>query len=150
MRPTKVAHASFNEATRLSPERGSFWGNVRTAAWYAASDVVERNPFCRPLLVAVASTDLLNECELYPDRASLEAPVIEHDPNHRTVIVPRWYQDYETLGWEQSIVDIGAVYAVHDDHIRPQSLSLINSSKSFAEFRDKIDATLTHTSALTP
>jgi hypothetical protein len=143
MRPTKVAHASFNQ-DRLPPLTGSFWGCIRTAAWYAASDVVERNPFCRPLLIAAARRELEGDYRLAPDRASLDAPVIHRQNKHE--IQARWYKDHQSLGIDDALNEIGAVYAIHDENIPPQSLTIISSMQGFRRFlEEKLDTEKTRT-----
>lgn len=142
MRPTKVAHASFNETDRLSPLRGSFWGCIRTAAWYAASDVVERNPFCRPLLIAATRLELERDYRLAPDKASLDGPVVFRSNKHE--IQDRWHRDHQTLGIEEALTEIGAVYAIHDEHIPPKSMTIIRSMEAFKRFlEEKLDAETT-------
>jgi hypothetical protein len=134
LKPTAIAHAHFGPPETLAGTRGSFWGCIKTAAWYAESDVIERHQFGRPVLFAVPCQNLHDRYGLYPDKASFYAPVVparlEALRNQRD----RWELCHRELGWAAGMDEIGAVFAVHEEHIPPQEIAIIESVAAFQTF----------------
>lgn len=136
MRPTRVAHAYFDRKTLdLHGGNGSFWGQLKTAAWYAESDVLDIYQSGRPVLIAAATDVLACKYPLHPDRATLDAPV---DATLREALRGRaddWYKHHSTLGWEQALREIGAIFAVHEEPIPFEEMAVITSTTDFEAFR---------------
>lgn len=133
LRPTVISHARFRDEALIKEQEqfrhhGSFWGTVRTAAWYARSGVIDRYGYGRPVLISALTSDFGNEFPLMPDKSSVNSPVdatsLIHDPS----VLNSWLLDGHQRAWQDALDEIGAVYAVHHERMPTRMFRVISST----------------------
>lgn len=136
MAPTDISHATIPQS---DDRNGSFWGDVHTAAAYADDTCKYRNPGSRPCLLMTFAEDLARDYDLYPDLATLDGPLKGltklDDPDVRSKWDNRYNADEWNVGqhlpWEESLDDLGAIIAAHEDYINPDDIFVIRSIEAF-------------------
>jgi hypothetical protein len=108
MRPTDAFELFDGE--EMSSE-GSFWGSIRTAAWYAEDSSIHRKGG-RAAIIACPTSFLQIYSTLGADIPSRDFPVpgltMLEDPE----TAARW-GDGMLRTWQESLADLGAVTAIH-------------------------------------
>ena len=135
MVPTDIIHAiaagSFNDA-------GSFWGDIHTAAAYAEDTVAERDPGSEPVILMANVPDLEAEFQLLPDLATLDFPMKGLTKLDDQAVYDNWINNHRTLAWQQSLAELGAIIAVHDEPLPPAYIQDIRTKADFeAMFHSK-------------
>lgn len=135
MRPTLAFETTWDGSEIKS--RGSFWGTVDVAAWWAVDAASRRGG--NPALIAVRAEDLADLARLEIDIPTRDFPQYEtalDDPDR----APLWATG-QTRCWEDSLNDLGSVTAIHEARIqmdsatvfdRFESLKLILGARSFS------------------
>lgn len=147
--PTDLQDAYFKKRVDFDDpdfgSEGTFWGLLRTAAWYAEDTVVERNNCdTQPILIAADTLQLSLDYALYPDKASLEGPIDKALPVSTVDgLADAWLKSGARFRWERGLKELGAIFAVHDEYIDPSKLGIIRNVEDFRSFliaRNLIDA----------
>lgn len=141
MTPTVVSHAVPAGVTRT---RGSFWGDVEAAVSYAEDTVFERegcgsptldNP---PILIAVPIRSLEERFPLFPDLATLEAPVDGLTKLDQPGVSEFWWANYDQLGWKESLRDLGAIVALHKNPVRLKDAFMLSGPDELVAIEEKM------------
>lgn len=132
LRPTITSHARFLDEALFQEEEqfrhyGSFWGTVRTAAWYARSGVIDRYGYGKPVLISALTSDFGNEFPLMPDKSSADSPVDLTSPINDPRVLNRWLLEGHQHDWQDALYEIGAVYAVHNERMPTRMFRVISS-----------------------
>jgi len=93
---------------------GSYWGNVRTAAAYAEDTVSERDPDGLPVLLAITTASLEELCVIRPDGNTIDFPLKGLTRLDDSDVADKWFRNFRKLSWQESLLDLGAVVALHD------------------------------------
>lgn len=124
MRPTMAFEVVGDDEQSC---QGSFWGTVEVAAWWAVSAATNRGG--RPVLVAIATEDLARIADLGIDIPSRDFPQTGAEPFDDPVVAARWaVGEYPT--WEDSLLDLGSLTAIHDDVLSMDSAMIFDTVES--------------------
>ncbi|NTF17185.1 hypothetical protein G6L37_01915 [Agrobacterium rubi] len=119
MRPTDAFEVLHDGEETMT--QGSFWGTVRTAAWYAEDKSFHRGD--RPALIACPVGFLQTYSTLGIDIPSRDFPVPGLTQLEDPGTAARWATGM-TRTWQDSLSDIGSVTALHEE-ILPLDAALI-------------------------
>lgn len=106
-------------------DRGSFWGDVHTAAAYA-EDTARVRDSSLPVLVAIRTEELLADCALHPDLATLDFPLKGLTRLSEPGVYDKWARNFRTLSWKDALDDLRAVVATHAIHIPARRLIAVD------------------------
>jgi hypothetical protein len=125
MRPTDAFELFDGE--EMSAE-GSFWGSIRTAAWYAEDSSIHRKGG-RAAIIACPTSFLQIYSTLSADIPSRDFPVpgltMLEDPETAT----RWGNGTPRT-WQESLADLGAVTAIHDYELSLDQAAIVDDIES--------------------
>lgn len=132
MRPTDIAHAISEGSLN---DTGSFWGDVYTASAYAEDTIAERDPDATPVLLMAYTAELEEDFDLRPDLATLDFPLKGLTKLDDQTVYDKWINNHRTLTWQQSLTDLGAMIAVHEQSLDPDYMRMITSKEDFNHLR---------------
>lgn len=119
MRPTDAFELHDGEEISAA---GSYWGSIRTAAWYAEDSSIHRKGG-RAVIIACPTSFLQIYSTLSADIPSRDFPVpgltMLEDPE----TAARWDNGVHRT-WQESLADLGSVTALHDYDL-PLDMALI-------------------------
>lgn len=124
MRPTLAFETAWDGSDIKS--RGSFWGTVEVAAWWAVDAAFTRGG--KPALIAVRAEDLSDLARLEIDIPTRDFPQYDtalDDPDRG----PLWATG-QSRCWEDSLNDLGSVTAIHEARIQMDSATIFDSIES--------------------
>lgn len=124
MRPTMAFEVVGDEEQSC---KGSFWGTIEIAAWWAVSAAANRGG--RPVLVAISTEDLARIADLGIDIPSRDFPQTDFEPFEDASVAARWAVG-EHPTWKDSLLDLGSLTAVHDDMLSMDSAMIFDNVES--------------------
>mgnify|MGYP001470690550 FL=1 len=126
MRPTDAFELFDGE--EMTSE-GSFWGTIRTAAWYAEDSSIHRKGG-RPAIIACPVSFLQTYTTLAADIPSRDFPVPGLTRLEDPAVAARWPNgQYRT--WQESLEDLGSVTALHDYELSLDAAVIADDIESF-------------------
>jgi hypothetical protein len=126
MRPTMAFEVSPDDEDEYRC-RGSFWGRIEVAAWWAASAACNRGG--HPVLIAIRTEDLAEQAVLGIDIPSRDFPQVDLSPFDDPTVAARWIVG-EHPSWRDSLHDLGSLTAIHDGRIRMDSAMIFDTIES--------------------
>ncbi|MTH95303.1 hypothetical protein [Roseibium sp. RKSG952] len=108
-------------------DSGSFWGTPRTATAYAIDTAKERHPGWEPVLLAAPISILEAQCQLVCDGATIDFPLKGLTRLEEPGVFEKWRSAGFDLPWRESLIDLGAIVALHDFHLDIEDFDLIES-----------------------
>jgi hypothetical protein len=134
MKPTDVSFAVWDQCEQGA---GSFWGSIDAAVSYAEDTASERDPGSKPVLLAVRLSDLEQVCDLRCDGASLDFPLKGLTRLSEPEIEEKWSGDISLRSWKESLFDLGAVVAIHDDFLEIDFIEIVDDFEILKEMQEK-------------
>jgi len=118
--------------------QGSFWGDVHTASAYAEDTVFEREGkgepgLGEPVLLAVRTDSLEEDCLLYPDLATLDFPMKGLTRLDEPEVQEAWIKGFRGMDWRDGLRDLGAIVATHDFYLDPDDFFVADSLDAVKE-----------------
>lgn len=128
MRPTDAFEVMPDGSESMTS--GSFWGTIRTAAWYAEDSAFHRSGGA-PAIIACPAGFLQTYATLGIDIPSRDFPqpgltLLDHDEEARG----RWAIG-QTQSWQDSLADLGSLTALHDYDLPLDQAVIVDEFESF-------------------
>ncbi len=128
MRPTDAFEVMPDGSEIMTS--GSFWGTIRTAAWYAEDSAFHRSGGA-PAIIACPVGFLQTYATLGIDIPSRDFPqpgltLLNHDEEARG----RWAIG-QTRSWQDSLADLGSLTALHDYDLPLDQAVIVDEFESF-------------------
>ncbi|MBY3157344.1 hypothetical protein HFO56_34020 [Rhizobium laguerreae] len=116
---------------RDDDEYGTFWGTIDTAAAYADDTAAERHPDSLPVIIAIPVSTLEWHGSIVADGATVDFPLKGLTRLDDPQVAAYWSDFDATRPWRESLRDLGAVLAIHNNGIHFEDLTVIKSLQDF-------------------